>query len=150
MSHQRSAGESNASGETALVNERELCYAANGFRETLVLMWLLLARCLIMLLSLALAAGNAHAAPRSTVAQPEPCSEEHTHHTGKTAPDQHGKGFACCCDCLVCSFASYIAPELSIAPVEQSVQVRYDASNASLSGRALGPEPDPPRPVALS
>jgi hypothetical protein len=119
----------------------------------LVLMRLLLARFLIMLLSLALATGNAHAALHSTAAHPEPCSEEHTDHTGKTSPNHrqpHGKGLVCCCDCLGCGSMSYIAPELSIVPAEQPAQVRYDATNASLSGQALGPEPDPPRPAALS
>jgi hypothetical protein len=119
----------------------------------LVLRRLLLARSLIMLLSLALAGGNAHAALHSTAAHSEPCSEEHTHHTGKTSPDQrqqHDTGLACCCDCLGCSSAAYVAPDLSIFRTEQPAQVHYDASNASLSERALGPEPDPPRPGTLS
>ena len=116
-------------------------------------MRLLLARSLIMLLALTLANGNAHAGLHSMAAHSEPCSEEHIHHTGGNAPDhrkQHSRGLACCCDCLTCSSAAYIVPELSIARAEQPMAVRYDASNASLSGRALGPEPDPPRPAALS
>jgi hypothetical protein len=116
-------------------------------------MRLLLACSLIMLVALTLANGNVHAGLNPTVAHPEPCSEEHTRHTGNTSPDhrqQHGTGPACCCDCLGCSFASYIAPELSIVRAEQPAQVRYDAAKASLSGRMFGPEPDPPRPGTLS
>jgi hypothetical protein len=119
----------------------------------LVLVRLLLARSLIMLLSSALATGNAHAALHSTAARTEPCSEEHAHHTGETPPDhrrQHGKGLACCCDCLGCTFATYNAPELRIVRAKQPMHVDYDGSNASLSGRVLRPEPDPPRPGPLS
>jgi len=108
--------------------------------------------CLVVLLSLALANGNAHVALHLGAAHSEPCPEEHSHHTG-IAPhqhQQHNKDVACCCDCLGCTSAAYLAPELSITPAELPAQVRYDTSNGSLSGRALGPEPDPPRPVVLS
>jgi len=116
-------------------------------------MRLLLARSLILLLSLALANGNAHAALRLTAAPSEPCPEEHVHHTGKTSPHhqhQHGKGLACCCDCLGCTSAAYPPPQLCITQAELEVQIAYDGLTASLSGRALSPEPDPPRPGTLS
>jgi hypothetical protein len=109
-------------------------------------MQLFLARCLVVLLSLALASGNAHAALHLDAAHSDPCPEEHAHHHGKTSPEhQHDKGLTCCCDCLGCTSAAHLAPELSIAPAELPARVHYDALNTSLSGRALLPEPDPPR-----
>ena len=113
----------------------------------------LLLRCLVVLLSLALASGNAHATLHLGDAHSEPCPEEHAHHTGKTLPHhqhQHDKGLACCCDCLGCSSTVYLPPELSITPAELPAKIHYDALAASLSGRTLLPEPDPPRPGTLS
>ena len=113
----------------------------------------LLLRCLVVVLSLALASGNAHAALHVGAGHIEPCPEEHAHHSGQTSHHhqrQHDKGFACCCDCLGCTSAAYIAPDLSITPAELPGHVHYDALTASLRGRALLPEPDPPRPGTLS
>jgi hypothetical protein len=113
----------------------------------------LLARSLILLLSLALANGNAHAALRLTAAPSEPCPEEHAHHTGKTSPHHqhpHGKGLVCCCDCLGYTSAAYLPLPLGITRAEPGVQIAYDGLTASLSGRPLRPEPDPPRPSTLS
>ena len=110
-------------------------------------------RCLVVLLSLALACGNAHAALHLGGAHPEPSSEEHVHHTGKTSPDhQHhrGKRLACCCDCLGFTSPAFLPPELGITPAELPALVHYDACTASLSGRTLLPEPGPPRPGPLS
>jgi hypothetical protein len=114
-----------------------------------------LVRCLVVLLSLALASGNAHAGLHLAAAHAGPCPEEHAHHTGKTSPHhqhqhQHDNGLACCCDCLGCSSAAYLPPEFSITPAELPAKIHYDALTASLSGRALLPEPDPPRPATLS
>jgi hypothetical protein len=112
-----------------------------------------LLRCLVVLLSLALASGNAHAALHLAAAHSEPCPEEHAHHTGKNSPHhqhQHDNGLACCCDCLGCSSAAYLPPEFSVTPAELPAEIHYDAVTASLSGRALLPEPDPPRPATLS
>ena len=112
-----------------------------------------LLRCLVMLLSLALASGNARAAVHLGPAHSEPCPEEHAHHTGKTSPDHHhqrGKALVCCCDCLGCTSAAYLPPELGTAPAELPARVLYDARPASLSGRTLLPDPGPPRPGALS
>ena len=110
----------------------------------------LLLRCLIVLLSLALASGNAHAALHLDSAHHEPCPEQHHH--DKTPPHQHrhDHGLACCCDCLGCSSAVYIAPALGITPAYLPSYVHYDALTASLSGRALRPDPGPPRPATLS
>ena len=110
----------------------------------------LLVRCFVLLLSLALANGNAHAALHLNAAHPEPCPEEHVHHTGTTSPDHHqhrdDHGIACCCDCLGCTSAIYLAPEPGIAPAELSARIRYDVLTVSLVGLALVPEPGPPRP----
>jgi hypothetical protein len=107
----------------------------------------------VLLLSLALVSGNAHAALHLT-AHSEPCPDEHVHHTGKASPHhqhhQHDKRLACCCDCLGCTSAAYLPPQLGIAPADLGVQIHYYALSASLSGRALLPEPNPPRPGALS
>jgi hypothetical protein len=108
-----------------------------------------------MLLFVALANGNAHAALHLGDAHAEPCPEGHAHHEGKTSPDHHhqqqpDKGLACCCDCLGCSSAAYISPEFSITPAELPARIHYDAPTASLSGRTLLPEPDPPRRRTLS
>jgi hypothetical protein len=113
----------------------------------------LLLRCLVVLLSLALASGNAHAALHLHVAHSEPCPEEHAHHGGQTSPHhqhQHDKGLACCCDCLGCSLVVYLPPELSITPAELPATIHYDALTAALSGRTLLPNPDPPRRGLLS
>jgi hypothetical protein len=108
-------------------------------------------RCLVVLLSLALANGNAHAALHLGAAHSEPCPEEHAHHTGPADHQhQHDKGVACCCDCLGCSSAAYLAPELSNTPAELPARLHYDAPTASLAGRTLLPELDPPRPGTLS
>jgi hypothetical protein len=113
----------------------------------------LLLRCLIVLLSLALASGNAHAALHFGDAHAAPCPEEAAHHSGKPSPHhqhQHDNGLACCCDCLGCASVVYLPPELSITPAELPAQIHYDALTASLSGRTLLPEPDPPRRGPLS
>ena len=116
-------------------------------------MRLFVARCLVLLLSLSLGNGNALAALHLTAAHSEPCPEEHSHHTGKTSSHhqhQHDKGLACCCDCLGCTPTAYLPPQLGIAPAVLGAQIRYDAPAVSLFGRALLPEPDPPRPFTLS
>src|SRR5260370_25277045 len=115
-------------------------------------------RCLVVVLSLALACGNAHAVLHLGGANPEPASEDHAHHAGKTSPHhqhqrgkpQRGKPLACCCDCLGCTSLAYLPPELGITPAELPARVHYAAFTASLSGRTLLPEPGPPRPGTLS
>jgi hypothetical protein len=119
----------------------------------IALMRLLFARCLIVLLALALANGNAHAALRLTAAHSDPCPEEHTHHTGNTSPHhrhQHENGLACCCDCLGCTSAAHLAPEFNITQADLGTRVDYDTLTVSLFGRAILPDPGPPRPGALS
>ena len=112
----------------------------------------LLLRCLVLVLSIALVSGNAHAALHLDNAHHEPCPEEHADHHGKPPLHQHrhDHGLACCCDCLGCSSAVYIAPVLGITLADLTARIHYDALTASLSGRALRPDPDPPRPATLS
>jgi len=108
---------------------------------------------LVILLSLALLNGNAHAALHLGATHSEPCPEGHGHHDGHTSPDhqhQSDKGFACCCDCLGCSSIGQLPFSLGITPVEFASQIRFDALAASLSSRAVTPEPDPPKPSTLS
>jgi hypothetical protein len=114
----------------------------------------LLLRCPVVLLSLALASGNAHAALHLGDAHSERCPEDHAHHTGQASPHhqdhQHDKGLACCCDCLGCSSAACLAPELGITPAGLPAKIHHDALTPIFSGRALLPEPDPPRPGSLT
>ena len=110
-------------------------------------------RCLVVLLSLALVCGNAHAALHLAGAHAEPCPEEHAHRTGKTSPHPHhqrSEALACCCDCLGCTSAAYLPPERGITLAELPARVHYGAFTAALSGRALLPEPGPPRPSTVS
>jgi hypothetical protein len=112
----------------------------------------LLLRCLVLLLSLTLVSGNAHAALHLDRAHHEPCPEEHANHHGKTPLQQHrhDHDLACCCDCLGCSAAVYLSPPLTMTPADLAARVRYAALTASLPGRALRPDPGPPRPGTLS
>lgn len=111
-----------------------------------------LVRCLVVLLAFALANGNAHAALRLAAAHPEPCPKEHANHHGRTPQHQHQlhKGLACCCDCLGCASTACLSPELNIISAEFPTRVHYDGLVVSLAGRALLPEPDPPRSSTLS
>jgi hypothetical protein len=119
---------------------------------TLLLMTSLLARCLVLLLSLALVSGNAQGALHLLQAHSESCPEEYAHHAGTTSPHhqhQHDKGLACCCDCLGCTSTAYLPPDRSITRTVLPAQIRYYAFTATLPGQALLPEPDPPRPDTL-
>ena len=108
-------------------------------------------RCLVLLMSLALVSGNAHAALHLDTTHHKPCPEEHAHHHGKTPlPERHNHGLACRCDYFGCSSAVYLAPALGITPADLPARAHYDTLTASLSGRALQPDPDPPRPATLS
>lgn len=84
----------------------------------------LLLRYLIVLLSLALASGNAHAALHLGHVHSEPCPQEHAQHSGKTSHQhQPDKGLACCCDCLGCSSVVYLPRELSITPAGLAAKI---------------------------
>jgi hypothetical protein len=117
------------------------------------LMRSLLVRCLVLVLSLALVSGNAHAALHLSGAHPGPCPEEHVHRADNNSPHhqhRHDHGIACCCDCLGCTSAAYLPPQLTIARAEIEAEIHYDVLTASLAGLALLPEPGPPRPGTLS
>ena len=107
-------------------------------------------RCLIVLLALALASGNAHAALHLDTAHREPCPEQHAHHRGKAEPQhqhRHDKGLACGCDCLGCSAAVYLSPLLTVTPADLAARVHYDALTAPLSARCAGGGPGYQREV---
>src|SRR6516165_5801813 len=111
----------------------------------------LLLRLCVLVLSLALVSGNAHATLHLDNAHHEPWPEEHAQHPGRTPFHQHrhDHGLACCCVCLGCSSAVYISPALGLTPANFTARVYYDALTAFLSGGTLRPDPDPPRPGLL-
>jgi hypothetical protein len=109
-------------------------------------------RCLVVLLSLALVGGNAHAELHRGAAPQQPCPEALDHQAGPDSPHhQHRKAadLACCCACLGCVSAVNLTPD-SFLPAFLTGVVRYGDENSVLAGRALLPEPDPPRPSALT
>jgi hypothetical protein len=110
-------------------------------------------RSLVILLTLTLVSGNAHAELYLSSIQHEPCPEALDHHSGTHSTDrQHHKAAdpACCCDCLGCVLALNLTPDLSFGPAFLAGTVRYGDENSILAGRALVPEPDPPRPSTLT
>src|SRR5882672_1530361 len=107
-------------------------------------------RCLIVLVSLSLVGGNARAIPMPGPASEAPCHEhlaygteapEH-HHPAKKTADR-----ACCCDCLGCTSSISLPQEFVSNPAVLTVVIRYRVQDDYLTGRALLPEPDPPRPI---
>jgi hypothetical protein len=111
---------------------------------------LLLVRCLVVLLALGLANGNAHAALHSGGGHAEPGPAEHHHSGEKPSPHHHpAADLPCCCDCLGCTSAAYLPPEPVASPADLSAVIRYEVQSVLLAGRALLPEPDPPRPITL-
>lgn len=110
-----------------------------------------LARCLVALLALALTSGNVHA--RLQLASPERAAPEtHLHHHSGTSPqhDQQNGAVRYCCDGIGCVSAGYTLTAHSggMTPAIFGAVVRYDREPALLRGRALLPEPKPPRPGA--
>lgn len=109
----------------------------------------LLLRSLVVLLVLALAAGNAHAVLHLGGGHAEQGDHGAQDQAGgKAAPHQDGDR-GCCCDCLGCISVFDLTPDPTIMPARLAGAVRYEARSAFLSGRSLLPEPDPPRPSAL-
>jgi hypothetical protein len=109
-------------------------------------------RCFVVLLSLALISGNAHAELHLGAMPHDPCPAElgHDHHGG--SHHRHDKDrSACCCDCLGCVSAIEVMPDLSnTVPVSFSPAVFYGEGSLLLAGRVLRPDPGPPRTGALS
>jgi hypothetical protein len=122
---------------------------------------------LVLVLSLALVSGNAHAALNLDDLQSGPCPEEHHHHHaaaldeagGSAVPHEpghhddnghhHDKGHGCCCECLGCTAAADVVPGFTLTPGNVPLGIHFGLGTASLDGLALGPELDPPRPAAL-
>jgi hypothetical protein len=107
-------------------------------------------RCLVLVLSPAIAIGNARAVLRLNADHAEPCPQEHAHRTGRPRPiitstvtimESRAAAIA-----LAAPSAIYLALEPGIAPAELSAQICYDVLNAALVGLALLPEPAPPTP----
>jgi hypothetical protein len=97
-----------------------------------------LARCLVLLIALALAG-----APLRDLPCPDAdgaAGHHHHHHKADCA--------ACCCDCV--SGAALALPESGFAPRRAEAVAAYGGARSMLPGRAPQPEPDPPRPLALS
>jgi hypothetical protein len=108
------------------------------------LSWL---RCLVVLLALALASGNAHALHGLSAVAAKPCEDDKA---GQSHHHEHGGvDAACCCDCLSCTPASIPAPAAYTGPSQPFARIGYLAIEEPLSDRVLPPEPDPPRPGAL-
>ena len=107
--------------------------------------------CLVILLSLPLVSGNAHAGLHPGGGHAGHHPEKHDHAGGKPSHHHHHPAAdpACCCDCLGCASAANLTPELAVAPTNFPAAVHYEAREVLLAGRALLPEPDPPRPTTL-
>ena len=110
-----------------------------------------LARCLVALLGLALLSGNAHA--RLWIIADGSVAPHMRHHAGISASshdqDETNKTLRGCCDCIVSAFT--VTPNLgSIVPAVYGAAIRYRGQAVFLHGRILLPEPEPPRPGALS
>jgi hypothetical protein len=68
----------------------------------------------------------------------------HHHHHGDHRADCAG----CCCDCAGCT--AQALPESGFMPMRLVADAAYGHADATLPHRAPQPEPDPPRPAALS
>ncbi|MDB5406654.1 MAG: hypothetical protein JWL84_1566 [Rhodospirillales bacterium] len=105
-------------------------------------------RCLIVLLTLTLISGNAHAwLHMGAEAAEQNCQDEQNEAGGEAPYDhhRHDADLGCCCDCLGCISVVNSVPAFSSTPAVVAVSIRYDDQIESLSGRVLLPEPDPPR-----
>jgi hypothetical protein len=112
----------------------------------------LLFRCLVALLALVLVGGNVHAGMHLIASGP---SSPYTQQLASAAsshdqdPEQD-KGVGCCRDCIGCVSANTLMPDLNgVVPAIFGATIRYTRHQPFLPGRALLPEPEPPRPSAL-
>ena len=120
-------------------------------------LWL---KCLVLVVSLALVSGNAHAAlSLDEIGHDGAGAEGHEHHRAlaESAPvdaaTHHEKAHhhdkdGCCCECLGCTTAADLASALALTPLESGVSIRFEQRADSWVGRALDPELDPPRSSA--
>jgi hypothetical protein len=106
----------------------------------------LTARCLVVLLTLTLISGNAHAwLHMGSGAAERNCLDEQNEAGGEIPGHHHDADLGCCCDCLGCISVVNLTPAPVGTPAIVTVAIRYDDRIESLSGRVLLPEPDPPR-----
>jgi hypothetical protein len=98
-----------------------------------------LARCLAILIALALAGAPLRDLPCPDADGAVEAGHHHHHKADCTA---------CCCDCLSC--AALALPESGVSPARAEAVAAYSGAQSMLPGRAPQPEPDPPRPAALS
>jgi hypothetical protein len=104
-------------------------------------------RCLVALLTLTLISGNAHAwLHMGAEAADQNCQDEQNEDGGGTSGHHHQDAdLGCCCDCLGCISVVNLTPPSVSTPKVVTAAIRYGDRIASLSGRLLLPEPDPPR-----
>lgn len=119
----------------------------------------LLLKFIVVLVSLALVSGNAHAAlGLDAVGPSDPCLGTHedqhalgaaeTEHSGADHDKTHHDD-GCCCQCLGCTSAMDVMPQLTLVPSTEALRVYFEQRTSALETRALDPELDPPRPGAL-
>ncbi len=110
-------------------------------------------RCLIVLLSLALVGGNAHAQLHAgNPPHDQRCPETHGHAHGDAShhPDDKSNP-GCCCDSLGCFWAINQTPDLSSSgPAFYGALIRFGDKTSFRPGRAFPPELGPPRSGTLS
>lgn len=119
----------------------------------------LLLKFMVVLVSLALVSGNAHAAlGLDAVGPSDPCLGTHEDHHGHEADEagrtatHHDKTHhddGCCCQCLGCTAAMDVMPNLTLMPSTEALRIHFEQRTSALGTRALDPELDPPRPAAL-
>jgi len=112
-----------------------------------------LTRLLVFVLTLTLLGGNAHATLHLGLAHDRPCGAVvHPHASDQgSSPSghhHHDNGLACCCDCAACG-AAYLVPPFLIVHFWTPNVLRYALTPIHLIGRALVPDPYPPRSTAL-
>lgn len=109
-------------------------------------------RCVVVLLSLALISGNAHAELHLGAVPHDPCPAELGHdHGGTSKPHNGSADQSCCCDCLGCVSAIEITPDLSSSsPAFFTAAIYYGPASVFLTGQTLRPDPGPPRSGAPS
>ena len=117
------------------------------------------ARCLAVLLMLALASGNA----RAGIHLDESAGDSDFGYTvnadvaadiDPASADHHGSAHdhesGCCCDCLGCLGALAPLPATLEAPVKFQTGVWFVNKSGALADRPPSPDPDPPRTNSLT
>lgn len=109
-------------------------------------------RCLVLLLSLALVGGHAHAELHLGATPHEPCPAElGRSHGGPAHHHQSPDRNSCSCDCLGCVSAIDPNPDrTSFRLAFFTSAVFYCETGRFCAGQILRPDPGPPRTGALS